>query len=120
MAIYAIADLHLSLNHPKPMDIFGDNWENHADKIKEDKEVVYNSVSKVGWTYCYAKDNLLKDKDLLRAGLKIDGQILYYASKEMRNDKDVVLDAVKNKGIIVKYASEKLKNDKDIDRKSVV
>ena len=36
MAIYAIADLHLSLNHPKPMNIFGDNWENHADKIKED------------------------------------------------------------------------------------
>lgn len=36
MAIYAIADLHLSLNHPKPMDIFGENWENHTDKIKKD------------------------------------------------------------------------------------
>ena len=35
MAIYAIADLHLSLNHPKPMDIFGENWENHDNKIKE-------------------------------------------------------------------------------------
>ena len=35
MSIYAIADLHLSLNHPKPMDIFGDNWENHAEKIRE-------------------------------------------------------------------------------------
>ena len=36
MSIYAIADLHLSLNHSKPMDIFGANWENHAEKIKED------------------------------------------------------------------------------------
>lgn len=36
MSIYAIADLHLSLNHKKPMDIFGQNWENHAEKIKED------------------------------------------------------------------------------------
>ena len=36
MSIYAIADLHLSLNHPKPMDIFGQNWEEHAEKIKED------------------------------------------------------------------------------------
>lgn len=36
MSIYAIADLHLSLNHEKPMDIFGTNWENHAKKIKED------------------------------------------------------------------------------------
>lgn len=34
MAIYAIADLHLSFLHDKPMDIFGDNWENHAEKIK--------------------------------------------------------------------------------------
>ncbi len=36
MAIYAIADLHLSFNNPKPMDIFGNNWENHHIKIKED------------------------------------------------------------------------------------
>ena len=36
MSIYAIADLHLSFNHPKPMDIFGNNWENHAVKIKDD------------------------------------------------------------------------------------
>lgn len=34
MAIYAIADLHLSFLEHKPMDIFGDNWENHAEKIK--------------------------------------------------------------------------------------
>lgn len=36
MAIYTIADLHLSLNTDKPMDIFGENWENHSEKIKED------------------------------------------------------------------------------------
>ena len=36
MAIYAIADLHLSLNTDKPMDIFGANWENHSEKIKKD------------------------------------------------------------------------------------
>ena len=36
MAIFTIGDLHLSLKHPKPMDIFGDNWQNHEQKIKED------------------------------------------------------------------------------------
>ena len=36
MSIYAIADLHLSLNADKPMDIFGENWVNHAEKIKKD------------------------------------------------------------------------------------
>lgn len=36
MAIYVIADLHLSFLYNKPMDVFGDIWKNHAEKIKED------------------------------------------------------------------------------------
>ena len=36
MAIYAIGDLHLSFNENKPMDIFGENWEEHEEKIKKD------------------------------------------------------------------------------------
>ena len=35
MAIYAIADLHLYFSEEKPMDVFGDNWLNHAEKIRE-------------------------------------------------------------------------------------
>lgn len=34
MAIYTISDLHLSLGMDKKMDIFGENWENHEQKIK--------------------------------------------------------------------------------------
>ena len=34
MSIYVIGDLHLSFSENKPMDIFGYNWENHAEKIK--------------------------------------------------------------------------------------
>lgn len=34
MSIYVIGDLHLSFSANKPMDIFGYNWENHAEKIK--------------------------------------------------------------------------------------
>ena len=36
MAIYTIADLHLSFNTDKPMDIFGQNWQNYEEKIKQD------------------------------------------------------------------------------------
>lgn len=36
MAIYTIADLHLSFNTNKPMDIFGQNWQNYEEKIKQD------------------------------------------------------------------------------------
>lgn len=34
MSIYVIGDLHLSFGTDKPMDIFGYNWENHAERIK--------------------------------------------------------------------------------------
>jgi len=36
MAIWAIADLHLSFNEDKPMHVFGDNWKKHEEKIKQD------------------------------------------------------------------------------------
>ncbi len=35
MSIYVIGDLHLSYSVDKPMDVFGMNWENHAEKIRE-------------------------------------------------------------------------------------
>ncbi|MDS0525567.1 metallophosphoesterase [Clostridium sp. SHJSY1] len=35
MALYAISDLHLAFNDNKPMDIFGEKWNNHDQKIKE-------------------------------------------------------------------------------------
>ena len=35
MSIFVIADLHLSFGTNKPMDIFGDNWEKHEEKIKK-------------------------------------------------------------------------------------
>ena len=41
MAIYVIADLHLSFSQDKPMSIFGENWEGHSKKIKN------NWISKV-------------------------------------------------------------------------
>ena len=41
MAIYVIADLHLSFSQDKPMSIFGENWEGHSKKIKT------NWISKV-------------------------------------------------------------------------
>ena len=34
MAIYTIADLHLSFEEDKPMSIFGESWAGHAEKIK--------------------------------------------------------------------------------------
>lgn len=46
MSLFTIGDLHLSFSEDKPMSIFGDNWENHENKIKEDwlKKVKNNDL----------------------------------------------------------------------------
>ena len=35
MALYAIGDLHLGFSVDKPMDVFGDKWTNHTEKLRE-------------------------------------------------------------------------------------
>ncbi len=43
MRVFAISDLHLSVNNPKPMDVFGPAWDDYVDKIFADwKEKVSN------------------------------------------------------------------------------
>ena len=36
MGLYAIGDLHLPGGQEKPMDIFGDHWEDHFSRISQD------------------------------------------------------------------------------------
>lgn len=35
MSIFVIGDLHLSFNNSKPMDIFGEHWAGHEEKIRK-------------------------------------------------------------------------------------
>lgn len=80
MKIYAIADLHFDFKKEKPMDIFGDNWENHEEKIIENWK---NTVGEqdlvlipgdVSWALrlCDAMEDLLKIENL--PGVKIIGK----------------------------------------------
>lgn len=45
MKVFAISDLHLSINNPKPMDIFGERWDNYLEKISE------------SWENCVSEDD---------------------------------------------------------------
>jgi uncharacterized protein len=77
--IYAISDLHLSLSNNKPMDIFGDIWKNHHDKIKQN------------WL------NLVKEDDLVL----ISGDISW-AMKFDDADKDLCfIEALPGKKIVI-------------------
>ena len=49
--IYIIGDLHIGFSVDKPMDIFGKNWENHTEKIKQNwlsKVNEYDTVIMIG------------------------------------------------------------------------
>ena len=69
MAIYTIGDLHLSFYENKPMSIFGENWEGHEEKIKNDwtKKVQENDLVVIpgdfSWS-TYLKDTV-QDFDYL-------------------------------------------------------
>lgn len=43
MSIYTISDLHLSLSIDKPMDIFGNKWQNYMERLEENWQ---NNVKK--------------------------------------------------------------------------
>ena len=63
MSIYAIGDLHLSFETNKPMNVFGENWDNYEEKlqqswneiIKEDDTVLISGD--FSWA-TYLKDTL--------------------------------------------------------------
>ncbi len=46
MKVFAISDLHLSINNSKPMDIFGPVWDNYLTDIEQDwkKKVGENDI----------------------------------------------------------------------------
>lgn len=35
MRVFAISDLHLSFSSDKPMDVFGEAWDNHAERLAD-------------------------------------------------------------------------------------
>lgn len=44
MSIFAIGDLHLDFSNQKPMNVFGEHWDKHYEKIEQDwKEKVTES-----------------------------------------------------------------------------
>jgi predicted phosphohydrolase len=77
MKIWGLSDLHLSFSSDKPMDIFGEHWRNHADKMAEawDKLVDHQDVVLCPGDLSWAMKLEEAKKDLewigARPGLKI-------------------------------------------------
>jgi len=56
--VFAISDLHLSINNPKPMDIFGPVWDDYVDKIVDSwgKKVTDSDVVLIAGDISWAMD----------------------------------------------------------------
>lgn len=71
MKVFAVSDLHLPGNQEKPMDVFGGNWTDHFEKIKEDwlknvgAEDVVLIAGDISWAMTLA--DALTDLEKLRA-----------------------------------------------------
>ncbi len=80
MKIFAIADLHFDFKKEKPMDVFGDNWENHEEKIIENWKNTVNEddlvliAGDISWALKLedALEDLIKIENL--PGTKIIGK----------------------------------------------
>ena len=94
MSIYAISDLHLSLNSQKPMDVFP-GWENYTERLKEnwtkivsgsDTVVVAGDIS-----WAMSLEEAIKDFDFINKlpGKKIfiKGNHDYWWSTKAKIDK---------------------------------
>ena len=79
MKIYAISDLHLSINSDKPMNIFGPVWDNYLDTIKADweKKVKKNDVVLIPGDISWAMklDDAVADLDYI-SGLGVGTKII--------------------------------------------
>ena len=71
MKIWAISDLHLSVNNPKPMDIFGPAWDDYVDNVFADwkAKVEENDIVLMAGDFSWAMrlEEAKADFDLLKA-----------------------------------------------------
>ena len=79
MSLFAIGDLHLSFGVNKPMNIFGENWDNHFEKIQQ------NWIEKVS-----SEDTILLPGDI-SWGMKLE---------EAKKDLDFI-DSLPGKKVII-------------------
>ena len=65
MSIFTIADTHLSLSDDKPMDIFGDNWAGHTEKIEKNWKEIVKKLEEIGYNGLYSSEILFNTSDEL-------------------------------------------------------
>ena len=137
MAIYVIGDLHLSFNSEKPMDIFGDKWQNHEEKLKnnwlnhitpEDTVVIPGDFSWCTYLQDTYKDfkylNSLPGKKLLLKGNHDYWWTTITSMKKYIKENDFdTIDFIQNKAYLVEdciITGTRGWNINDIENKKII
>ena len=88
MSVFAISDLHLSQVHPKPMEIFGQHWQNYMRKIEEcwrDMILPEDTVLIAGdISWAMKIEDAVPDLERIRAGTTIIGGARLQESARLR------------------------------------
>ena len=84
------------------------------EDLKDDKEIVLESIKRNELTFAYASERLRSAKEVVLEAVNIDARCLKYAGQECRDDKEIVLNTISKYPLLIKFASDKLKDDEDI------
>ena len=109
MKVYAISDLHLSINNPKPMDIFGENWDNYVDLIVKNwnRKVKENDIVLIAGDISWAMkfEDVLNDLDYIsklkgkKVLLKGNHDYWWHSISNLRNALPANMYAIQNDAI---------------------
>lgn len=111
--VFAIADLHLKGGQDKPMDVFGNHWDNHWDKIKENwiKEITDDDIvivpGDISWAMSLedAKSDLSEISKLPGTQVFVKGNHDYWWSSLTK-----VSQAMADNQMIIQNNSQKIGN----------
>ena len=87
-------------------------------KLRNDKEIVMESVKTGRDALLWASDNMRKDVDVLFEAVTYNGRALRYAIG-LRDHKKIVLQAVKQDGNALQFASNELRSNIEICKAAV-
>ena len=96
-----------------------DIWEKISERLRNDRDVVYQAVMNNGKITWYASNEMISDRKFILRCAKghsdiSRGFILEELSEEYGDDREIVLECVKGNGFMLKHATERLRLDKEI------
>ena len=86
----------------------------HTRHFNGDKEIMLHVVSKCGWYFQFATDQLRDDRVVAAAAVGSNGYMLQYVSRRLRDDLEIVKIAIARNSSVFKFASVRLRHHPEI------